>query len=150
MDYTRQVIAMEINVTHHRFQSNVRFMIFSSTVILKVSLTRLSFPRTAVVWIKSKSPWALRISYTRSPNIQGIDIPLGRSSEPLSRSLLKTGPERYPQQIVQCVYTVAGATLAKQTDLCLCSSLKIATNSDGLYTYESGSRVRLGEEPGSD
>jgi hypothetical protein len=103
-------------------------VIFRSTVIPKVSLTRSLIPRVAVVRIKEQKP----LDSVCIPYVKGVSEKFKRIGNPynirtifktehtLRSSLTKTRPERDPQQrhsaSTAFLVNVAEATLAKQPD----------------------------------
>jgi hypothetical protein len=114
-------------------------VISSSVVIPEVSLTWSLIPRVAVVWVKNRSLWALRVSrmwtaFPRSLDVLEIDTTSGRSSKPdtlLEVYSWKPGWKeiRYRWHSASTVspVSVAETTLAKQADLYLCGSGNIGT-----------------------
>jgi hypothetical protein len=88
-------------------------VIFSSTVIPKVSLTQLSIPRVAAVQIKRKIVWAVYIPYVKGVSEKFKCIgnqhnirTIFKTKHTLTSSLTKTRLERDLQQMAQCIYSI--------------------------------------------
>jgi hypothetical protein len=90
---------------------------------------RIRIPMVSVVWTKRQSLWVLCISqmwgvfqrkFESIRNWYNIKT-IFKTKHTLRSSLMKTRPERDPQQTAQCIYSIpcewAEATLAKQPDL---------------------------------
>jgi hypothetical protein len=101
-------------------------VIFSSTVIPEVSMTRLLIPRAAFSRIKKESLWDLCMSHV-SMAFRRIKRTVNRydnrmifkTKHILSSPLMKTRPEGDPQETAQCVRTIpcgCGTSHIDETD----------------------------------
>jgi hypothetical protein len=138
---------------------------FSSRVIPKVSLTQLLIPRVAVIQIKRKRLWAVYIPYGKSAsekfkcienhyNIRAIF----KTKHTLRSSLMKTRPEREPQQMARCIYSIpceCGRSYSGKTGRPLATQLSehrhhlkedvLEKSKLAQHAYEEGHRVGCDE-----